>query len=316
MISFKELAQSVSKNYRDCDDDTRDFCNEIADTLGDYFKKVEQVENKKKKGKDGMKEEVEGKKKKKLKRRKDADTGVASSSSLTGAKKSKTGSTHPHFELSQAEALTVQQLMGMKAHSPPTVAAMSRGSAPPTAMYRYPPASLSAYAQGAAASRGGHSSTLSRPVHHPMHAPAMQAARQPKAVSSQPTSSPPLQDTETMILEMAQAIQVRQESERRIELLQRRLVTSSAAEEPPVRYSYPRPEYAQNHHHHQRAPAPARQSLEPTEEQIAEYSYARYLVELRARQAAASAVTAAESSASTDREQLLMDAYLRFASSY
>lgn len=94
LIPFKELAQTVAKNYREIDEDTQSFVNEVAERLGWHVQEVEAIEAKEWEDDDDEDDFPKSKKGKKRKK-KDGDSG-----------------------LSSQEAETIQQLMGMKSTSP------------------------------------------------------------------------------------------------------------------------------------------------------------------------------------------------------
>jgi len=186
LIPFKELAQTVAKNYREIDDDTQSFVNEVAERLGWHCEEMEVAEAKErrlmqeKESGPGSRNSSGGKKRK--------DAPVVSVAGAKGAAASvKSGS------LSQDEAATVQQLMGMKAQSPTSA---------------QPPG----HPQGAHPSSGHPHRTHPSAVHtHPM--------------MNYPSDS----EAERLQIELARAMNSRRESERRIQLLKEQMTRHHAA---------------------------------------------------------------------------------------
>mmetsp|Transcript_32265 Transcript_32265/g.67658 ORF Transcript_32265/g.67658 Transcript_32265/m.67658 type:complete len:700 (-) Transcript_32265:1-2100(-) len=109
LIPFKELAQTIAKNYREIDDETQSFVNEVAKRLGRHWDEMEAIAAKERseqenKGSAMVIHAGRGEKRK--------DAPVVSVAGVKGAAGVKPS-------LSQDEAATVQQLMGMKSNSPP-----------------------------------------------------------------------------------------------------------------------------------------------------------------------------------------------------
>mmetsp|Transcript_13808 Transcript_13808/g.29401 ORF Transcript_13808/g.29401 Transcript_13808/m.29401 type:complete len:749 (-) Transcript_13808:256-2502(-) len=146
LIPFKELAQTVAKNYREIDDDTQSFVNEVAERLGWHCEEVEAM---------AIKEEGE----ENAKRAAASATDGKVASSSAGKKRKEApvvsvargGAAAAPGSLSRDEAATVQQLMGMKANSPhsapsagppgavPPAPLNPDGRAPLPPMMSYPP---------------------------------------------------------------------------------------------------------------------------------------------------------------------------------
>lgn len=185
LIPFKELAQTVAKNYKDIDDETQSFVNEVAERLGWHAEEIEAIHDKERKEEE-EKERAEKKASGVMDasssdtalgnsgmKRKDPAPPVIGPNTMGGIRRTTE-------ELSADEADTVQQLMGMKSSSP-----SSRGLMMNNIDTRTAAVGLGPY---------------------------------PRAAQTQGTQVTDY-ETERLRLELARAINSRQESERRIQSL-------------------------------------------------------------------------------------------------
>eukprot|EP00580_Thalassiosira_gravida_P020783 CAMPEP_0201681460 /NCGR_PEP_ID=MMETSP0494-20130426/51121_1 /ASSEMBLY_ACC=CAM_ASM_000839 /TAXON_ID=420259 /ORGANISM="Thalassiosira gravida, Strain GMp14c1" /LENGTH=675 /DNA_ID=CAMNT_0048165207 /DNA_START=118 /DNA_END=2145 /DNA_ORIENTATION=+ len=179
LIPFKELAQTVAKNYREIDDETQSFVNEVAKRLGRHWEETEAIEAKERREQED-KGRAMGIHAGRGKKRKDAP--VVSVAGVKGA-----AGVKPH--LSQDEAMTVQQLMGMMSTSPPKLHQVM----PPAHFQQHHPFAP-------------HPHFL---AHHPMM----------KHVSEN--------ESERLRVEMARAMNAKRDSEQRINMLKEQMTQHS-----------------------------------------------------------------------------------------
>jgi len=199
LIPFKELAQVVAKSYREIDDKTQAYVNEVTELLCRQCDENEVIED--------YSEEADIKSRP-IKKRKIAPVVVSAAKAPT-----RTSS------LTQDEVATVHQLMGMKATSPP-------------ASVRYPSQTLvsnpsvfhaafvSPYSQKALASHPSHI-----PAGLPLTVPFVRSPAMPVYHSSLtqavPRESSPIDsESERLRLELTRVWNARRENERRIQQIQ------------------------------------------------------------------------------------------------
>jgi len=198
LIPFKELAQTVAKNYREIDDETQSFVNEVAERLGWHCEEMDAIEEKERKEQE-EKNRAMGIHASSGKKRKDAPVvSVAGGKGAAGVKSS----------LSQDEAATVQQLIGMKSNSPP----QSHQAMPPAHFQQH------------------HPSAPHPPAHHPMM----------NHVSEN--------ESERLQVELAHAMNAKRDSEQRINMLKEQMTQHSARTQQEHHRAAAASHAAQHHH--------------------------------------------------------------------
>ena len=216
LIPFKELAQTVAKNYREIDEETQEFVNEVAERLGWHCEEHEAAEEKERK-------EME------------ARLGIPHGGSGGYGKKRKTEApivSKGTKDLSHEEAATVHNLMGMKTTSSPPYGMMNphgmsgypMGGVPhPGLAHLYPPPPHMP-------SGGGHGGHHQHHPHHqfPPHPSGGGGGGGQQSSSSGPGGSGENVESDRLQLELASAMSARVESERRIELLRAQMMNHNA----------------------------------------------------------------------------------------
>lgn len=195
LIPFREMAQTCAKNYREMDFETKRFVNEVVNSLGRHCEELEKIA-----GKEDRKEKrVEGGKKREddsmvivspVNNKVVLDVGYVDVSTVEMKRKKPA--------LSQDEVATVQQLMGMKKLTP-QISAHHPSFAPP-----FCPSDATAPYIAVAGAPPQVSVRLAAADVYPLAHP------RPSLANSK---------SESLYLQLEQAIIARRESERRIELM-------------------------------------------------------------------------------------------------
>lgn len=231
LIPFKELAQTVAKNYREIDDETQEFVNEVAERLGWHMEEVEALEEKERREYEAKYGALPQPKK-----RKDAPVvNVGTAASHKGIKSA----------LSTDEAATIQQLVGMKTTNSPPAPSAGYPHGYPGAMPPGFPAHNMGYGAYPTVPSSHHVPT--QPPHHPFYPPPHRAAAYPMAAHSSSTAAAGTNhggggnESDRLKLELAQAMNARRESEQRIQLLKEQMNIQNAKQqaEGPDRSSLP-----------------------------------------------------------------------------
>lgn len=238
LIPFKELAQIVAKNYREIDDETQAFVNEVAERLGWHCEDLEVMEERERREEEelartrgfpmgpthlmgntfnttarieGQLGGVGGKKRK--------EAPVVSSKGAAAA------AAGANTSLSLGEAHTVQQLIGMKRNSPPMVGLPSHGPLPafPGGQHSQPMIS-----PGPAHSGDNESERLKIELAHAMNA-RLESEHRIQLLKQQMT----VHHARTRMGEHARAVQVQAHSQAQAAAHSRAAAAAQAARGPP-----------------------------------------------------------------------------------